>query len=125
MKGIKKTENTMNEFVLKTRLLFGKPVEIGKRYDGLIPLVSEGISYNDKLVALCYEDGQLLLTNENRTYFAFFDGDFAVWDEKIIAEAHTSITFNQAITKETDFRDLRERYYRVPKAMINLIQRNI
>lgn len=125
MKGIKKTENTMNEFVLKAQLLLGQPVEIGKSYDGLVSLVSEGIRYNDKLIALCYEDGQLLLTNEDRTYFAFADGDFAVWDEKIIAEAHTSITFNQAITKETDFRDLRERYYRVPKAMINLIQRNI
>lgn len=122
MESIKKTENTRNEIILKTRLITGEPVVIGERYDGMISLAGAAKNYPHKLTALRYADDKLLLANENRTCFAVLDGDFAVWEGKIITEACTTITFSQTITKETDFKDLRERYYRVPESMMKFVQ---
>ena len=125
MPKIKTTTNTRKRLADRLKLICGQYVTVGKNYSGLTAL--EGESYtNEELKALYFENGTLLLSSKDQKYFVFTSGDLASWGNRIITERVKScIRFDELITTETDFSEIKRKYYRVPPALIEYIIKGI
>lgn len=123
---IKSTVNAKNQIKTKCRMLFGQSVKIGKVYDGLQIIHANQKEINQKLEALLFEHGRLLLSSTDRKYFCIVSGDIAAHGKIIYAEYFiTSINFNAPVTAETDAITLKDKYHFVPPKLIDFIKKGV
>ncbi len=125
MPKIKTITNTRKFLTDRLKLLCGHRVTIGKTYTGLTA-INGGFSTDEEMKALYFENNTLLLSSKNQKYFVFTSGDLANWGNRIITDRVIScIRFNEAITQETDFSEIRRKYYRVPPTLIDYVIKGI
>lgn len=124
MPKIKVTKYTKARIEYKLKLLFGQKIVIGKIYDSCI--VSRGFIDDKPLKALYFENDELILSNEDQTYFVFLVGDMAAFKGCIFADnALTSISFREPITANTDFQKLKDRMRRVPPSLLEKVKKSV
>ena len=103
----------------------GGSVVIGRTYGG-VTAVDTGETERGQWRALSFAGGALLLGSPEQTDFLFTAGDLAAFGGRIFTDrVSCHIRFPEAVTEKTDFGALRDRYYRVPRSLLDAIQKAV
>ena len=94
---VKTINNIKSEICRHIKMICGRAVVMGNEYKGLS--LRDGKEQEGVFRAVHYEEGELLLSNSESTYFVFVRGDIASFGRKIYADAAgASIYYHAPVT---------------------------
>ena len=120
MPKIKVTSNFTDSLKTRAIMLFGRPVVLGKTYNGYV--TKWGVT-NGTYRAALFEREKLVLVSPDNKEFIFVSGDFAVHRNLVYADSASMFRYTSPVTPETTLDELQRKMHMAPLSMLELVIR--